>query len=161
MNVSLLDILFAAIVVFFLVHGVIRGFISEILSKASVILGIAAAVFFSGPLFSLLSPHLGESIWVQILSFVLLFGVVFLLIRVLEGLMQKGMERLNLQRWDRLLGFFVGALEGFLMVAVILFLLQVQPFFDLESLLSRSLFARFILPLLKSTRIGLVVPQSI
>ena len=161
MPINLLDILFIVVLVFFSVRGVLRGFIAEILSKASIILGIAAAVFFSGSLYRFLSRYLGEAVWVQIVAFLLLFVVVFFLVRLLEGFLQKGMERLNLQQLDKFLGFFVGATEGFLLVAVILFLLQIQPFFDLGDLLSGSVFGRFFLPFLEPQRLGLEAPKAI
>jgi membrane protein required for colicin V production len=161
MPVNLLDILFIVVLVSLSVRGVLRGFIAEILSKAAIILGIAAAVFFSGSLYRFLERYLGDAVWVQIIAFLLLFVVVFFLVKVLEGFLQKGMERLNLQQLDKFLGFFVGATEGFLLVAVILFLLKIQPFIDLDDLLAGSVFGRFFLPFLEPEGLGIEAPRAL
>jgi len=160
-SVNLLDALFVVIVAFLCVRGVMRGFVSEILSKVAVILGIAAAVFSAGSFSLFLARYLGEAIWVQIAAFLLLFAGVFFLVKLLEGFLQKGLERLNLQRLDRFLGFFVGALEGFLAVAVILFLLEIQPWLDLQDLLVESFFGRFFLPFFESGRLSIPAVEPI
>ena len=161
MSINLLDFLFLVILAFLSVRGVLRGFVAEVLSKAALILGFAAAVILSADLFRMLSRFLGDSVCIQIVSFLLVFDAVFLLVKLLETFLQKGMERLNLRQLDRFLGFLVGALEGFLLIAVILFLLQIQPFFDLKEMLPESLFGRFFLPFLEQESLGIAGGSSI
>ena len=143
-----LDIIFLIVIVFALLRGAIRGFVTEILSMAAIIVGIAAAVLFSSPLSTILAEFLGESFWNQIIAFLILFLATYLLIKVIEGLIHSGVEKLRLGKLDRVLGFLLGALEGLLVVCLVLVVLQVQPFFNTSSLLTRSYFAKLFLPFL-------------
>ena len=148
LSINQLDIVFALIILLASIRGAVRGFVSEVLSMASVILAVAAAVLFSSHLAALISEIFGASIWSQVIAFLALFVVVYLIVKLLEGLLHSGVEKLHLRKLDRVLGFLLGIAEGFLVVFVALFLLHLQPFFDVRSLLQGSLFARFLIPLL-------------
>jgi membrane protein required for colicin V production len=143
-----LDIVFALIVVIAMIRAAMRGFVTELLSTAAVVLGILAAVLFSAPLSVYVSRLLGESMWSQIIAFLVLFIVVYLAVKLIEGLLHRGIEALSLRKLDSVLGLLLGALEGLLVVCVVLFVLYIQPFFDAGNILEESLSARLILPLL-------------
>jgi membrane protein required for colicin V production len=51
---------------------------------------------------------------------------------------------LNLGGLDKLLGLLFGVVEGGLSVAVIVFILTVQPLFDVQSALESSVIATFL-----------------
>jgi membrane protein required for colicin V production len=86
--------------------------------------------------------------WSQIIAFLVLFIVVYLVVKLVEGLLHRGIEALSLKKLDSVLGFLLGALEGLLIVCVVLLLIDLQPFVDVRDLLERSYAARLILPFL-------------
>jgi membrane protein required for colicin V production len=143
-----LDIALGLILVFAAIRGIFRGFVSEFLSMAAIILGLASAVVFSRPLAVALSGRLGGSAWIQVIAFLGLFIVTYLAVKLIEGFLHTGVEKLNLRNLDRVLGFLLGLVEGFLLVSVILIILVIQPFFDTTQLLNDSTIARLLLPIL-------------
>ena len=123
----------------------------EFLSMAALIFGIAGAVFLSGPIGGLLDKHFGLAMWSHIIAFLGCFIIIYIIIKILEGIFNKIIDKLNLENLDRALGFVLGLFEGFLVVAVLVFLfswLKWIPFIDMEQLLKDSFIARFIQPLL-------------
>ena len=149
MNISLsgLDIVFIAILLLAVIRAVFRGFVKEVMALSSVILGILLAVLFSGLLAQVLAPYMGDSVWTQVVAFLGIFIVVYLLVRLFEAGLKNLLEKANLENLDKALGFFVGVLEGLLLVFLVLFGLQIQPFFDLEELLSGSVAYQLLSPL--------------
>ena len=154
-----LDIALGLVLIFATVRGIFRGFVSEFLSMAAIILGVAVAVMFSKPVAVALSGTLGESAWVQIIAFLGLFIITYLAVKLLEGFLHSGVEKLSLKNLDRVLGFLLGIVEGFLLASVILIVLVIQPFFDTAELLNDSYIARLLLPLLvpASGKLGIPV----
>jgi membrane protein required for colicin V production len=158
-GIAPLDIFFFVIIVAAAVRGVIRGFVTESLAMAALILGVAMAVVFARPVAEQLAGLWGESMWNYVAGFALVFLAVYLVVKLLEGLLQRLLETLSLRPVDRLLGLVLGAGEGLLLVAIVLFLLNWQPFFNAQVLLDESLFAALLLPLLPPPS-NLSVPQT-
>jgi membrane protein required for colicin V production len=150
MNIGTLDIVFAVIVVVAVIRCVYRGFIAEVLSAAALLLGIACAVLFARPAAVLLENYTGIDSASIVIAFLAVFLVVYILIKIGEGLIHRLFEALKLEKLDRALGFFLGIVEGVLLCAVITFLLYLQPFIELGNLLEESIFARLLLQVLPS-----------
>ena len=148
MELSGLDIVFLVLIVFSALRSGIRGFVHEFLSMAAVILGIAGAVFFSGLVAPLLHPYVGVGPWAQVIAFLGLFLVVYVVVKLFENALNRLIEHINLESLDRALGFFLGIAEGLFVIFVIVLVLQLQPLFDAQPLLTDSRIARFFLPLL-------------
>jgi membrane protein required for colicin V production len=148
LNFAVIDIVLALLILILAVRGTFRGFVAEIGSMAAVILGILGAVVFSKPLAGLLIRYIGESFWNQIIAFLVLFLGIYIAVKLIERILHSIFEKLELDKLDRVLGFFLGLAEGILFTCVILFLLSWQPFFDIQGLLRDSLFARVLFPLL-------------
>ncbi len=117
---------------------------------AAIILGIGGAIFFSKSLSILIENYFGESIWNQVISFLVLFLLIYITVKLLESLIHNIFIKLSLERLDKALGFFLGIAEGFLLVCIILIILNWQPFFEINYLLEDSLFAKILFPLLPS-----------
>ena len=147
---ELIDAVFAILIVVAAVRGAIRGFVTEVGSAASVILGIVAAVLFHRPGARLIGRSFGESMWNPLVAFLVVFLIVYILVKLVERMLAALFEKLNLNRLDSAMGLFVGIGEGLLVVAVVLFFLSWQPFFDTKAMLDRSMFARFLFPLFPS-----------
>ena len=144
-NISVLDIFFGVIILVAMIRCIIKGFIAEFLSVAALILGIAGAILFSGGGADLLRRYTGIERFAQLAAFLIIFLLVYLFTKLFEGLLQRLFARLELEKIDRSLGFFLGLLEGALAVAVIVLVLELQPFFPAEELLEESFIGRTVL----------------
>ena len=140
---SAFDIIFIAILGFFTVLGIWKGFFREILGFVGVVLGAFLAILGFGPvskIFHRLVPEIPSVIWV-FLSFLLIFIAVYLLSRLLAGILSK-LSKMVLLGWlNRLLGGLVGALKGAIFISLFLLLLGFLPFQNaLQSIRNDSLF---------------------
>lgn len=148
MDLTGLDIVFLIVIVFMALRGVFRGFVREFMAMAAIILGIAVAVIFSGIAAVYIQPWVGAGAWSQVIAFLALFLVTYLVVRIFENALNRLMEKINLESLDRALGFFLGVAEGLLLTFVGVLVLQVQPVFDTRQILAESIIAQFMLPLL-------------
>lgn len=144
MDFAVLDIIFVIILVITTIRTTIKGFISEIMTLAALILGIAAAVLFSSVGAQLIDTYFGPSDWSQVIAFLVIFLIVYLLVKVFEGGLKRLFEQLNLGPLDRALGFFLGFAEGVFLIAIIIIIMKVQPFFDTAELLDVSIIAGMV-----------------
>jgi membrane protein required for colicin V production len=150
MNIAVIDMVFAALVVIFTVRCALRGFISELLSMAAVVLGLLAALCLYGRGGEVVRARFmpGVNVVPEVLAFAALFLIVFIAVKILERILQDIIEGIRLGGIDRFLGILFGLIEGVVVVCLILFLLNVQPLFDSRPLLERSVFANFFMPLI-------------
>jgi len=140
---SAFDIIFLAILGFFTMLGIWKGFFREILGFVGIVLGAFLAILGFGPvskIFHRLVPDIPSVIWV-FLSFILIFIAVYLLSRLLAGILSK-LSKMVLLGWlNRLLGGLVGALKGAIFISLFLLLLGFLPFQNaLQSVRNDSLF---------------------
>ena len=143
-----MDIVFAVIILVAAVRCTFKGFIAEIMTMASIILAIGAALLFSGLLSGYLESIMGESVWNGVISFLIIFLVVYLIVKLLEGSLHKLIEKIELEKLDQALGFFLGVIEGILVITVFVLVLDIQPFFDTVALLKESFIASLLLKVL-------------
>ena len=142
-----LDIVFAIIAAFMLLRGLLRGALAELFSAGAIIAGIAAAVLFSASAGAMVEERFGYSGWGHIIAFLGLFLVTYVVMKILEKIVRSFVETVKLQNLDKALGFFLGLIEGIALVAVVIFILRLQPVFDVKSMLAGSLCVRMIDPL--------------
>ncbi|MDR2758454.1 MAG: CvpA family protein [Spirochaetaceae bacterium] len=144
-----IDIIFIALVLILVIRCALRGFIEEVLSMASVVIGALSAVFFYKKGGAFIRERYLENIEVipEILAFVMLFLIPFVGIRILERIIKDIITRVKLGGFDRFLGILFGLLEGITLISLVLFVIDIQPLFDKNLLLEKSFFARFLLPL--------------
>jgi membrane protein required for colicin V production len=149
-GIAVIDIVFAALAVLLAVRCALKGFIGELLSMASVVLGLLAAFFFykNGGAFIRTQFMPGMDIVPEVLAFAALFLIVFILIKILEAILKDIILGINLGGADRFLGLVFGLGEGLIVISLILFVLTIQPLFDPAPVLQKSLFAKLLLPLI-------------
>ena len=150
MSFEVIDIVFALLVLIAAIRGAFRGFVTEVGSMAALILGFGAAIVFYKPVALLLDRQFGPSMWNQLIAFLILFLLGYLLVKLVQRMLQNIIERPSLDRLDSAMGFLLGLAEGLLVVAVVLFIINWQPFFDPKSVLGSSFFARMLFPVLPS-----------
>jgi len=141
MNIAAFDIVSLVILVILAVRATFRGFLTEIMAMASVIVGITVAVIFTHPVSVILQKYIGDSFWNTIISFLALFLVTYLIIKIFENSLNVLIEKVQLEKLDQSLGFFLGLIEGFLLVVIIVFVMNAQQIFDIRNLLDNSIAA--------------------
>ena len=139
-----IDVFFTIIILFMTIKAIVRGFVREFLGLAAVGLGILLAVLFSAMLGDFISANFGHSNWNQLIAFLIIFLVSYLLIKVFENGLNALIDRINLERLDRSLGLFFGLLEGAAIVMIIVFVIEVQPFFNTEQIEADSWYIQTI-----------------
>ena len=151
MTFSIIDIVFVGLIGLFMIRCYLKGFVSELLSMAAVVLGLLAALFFhrNGGLF------LKKQFWhdtniviLEVAAFAILFIFVFVIVKIIEKMLINIIDEVSLTNADSYLGIIFGLAEGLAVVSLILFLLRIQPLFDSTAMLNDSIFARYLLPLI-------------
>jgi membrane protein required for colicin V production len=148
MEWNALDIVCGIIVLFMLLRGLLRGALAEIFSVGAIVVGIAAAVVFSARLGALVEERMGFNNWGRVIAFLGLFLVSYIGMKIIQKALKGFVDNVNLQNLDKALGFFLGLVEGVALAALLIFLLRLQPVFDLGGILAESLCARILDPLL-------------
>jgi membrane protein required for colicin V production len=149
-GIAVIDIVFIVLAIILTVRCALRGFIGELMSMASVVLGLLAALFFykNGGMFIREKFMPGMNIIPEILAFIVLFLIVFVVIKILESILKDIIERIRLGGADRFLGVVFGLVEGLIVISLVLFVFTIQPLFDPAPILKGSIFAEFLLPLI-------------
>ena len=122
MGLTALDIIVIVLVGAGLVFGVMRGFVSELLSLFAWFLAIVALSYLHGPVRDLLVGPVGTESGAAILSFVLVFGLVFFGGKLASRSVGRRVRSSVVGPVDRVLGAGFGALKG-LIGATLLYLL--------------------------------------
>jgi membrane protein required for colicin V production len=143
-----LDIVLGIIVLFMLLRGLIRGALAELFSVGAIVVGIAAAVIFSAQAGVALEQNIGLNGWGRIIAFLGLFLVTYVVMKLLEKVFKGVVASINLQNLDKALGLFLGIIEGIALTTLVIFVLRLQPVFDVEDILSGSLCVRILEPLM-------------
>jgi membrane protein required for colicin V production len=154
MSFSALDIVFAILIFLFSIRCFFRGFITELMSVASLVLGLLAAFLFHKPasVFVMEKWLPKSAILADIIATAALFLIVFIAIKILEHVIQDIISAVDLGGIDRFIGLIFGFAEGVLLVTLIVWLISIQPLFDPQPLLESSVIAQILLPLAGSAR---------
>jgi len=116
-----LDIIVLFLVGGGLVRGAMRGFVGEVLSLASWIAAIIALKLLHSPVSAALEGPVGTSAGAAVLAFILVFGIVFIIGKMLARRLGGATRKSVIGPIDRILGAGFGALKG-LIGATLLYL---------------------------------------
>jgi membrane protein required for colicin V production len=154
MGIAGIDIVFLLIIGLCFIRCAIKGFISELLSMAALIFGMVFAIFFFKNVAVLIRSWFMPEVKIvpEIIAFVVIFIIIYIIVKIIESTLKSIIEGINLGGLDRLLGAFLGIIEGIIVVCLVLFLLSIQPFFDPKPVLEKSIFAKILLPLIFGER---------
>ena len=141
MNIA--DLIFLLLALFFVIKGFFRGFISEFMSMAALILGLIAALAFQNQVSALLKDMIKSDTFRPIAAFFLLFIGTYILVKLLELLLHNAIEAIKMNSLDRLLGLVWGLLETAVIVLIIVFLVYRFKFKAGISFLDESVVARY------------------
>ncbi len=151
-----LDWIFVVILALLGVRCMIRGFIAEVLSVAAVLAGLLAGLFLYkavGQLFVGWGLKPQPEVLVAALGFAAAFLVAFVAVKIIERLLEEGIQAAELGGVDRALGLVLGLAEGLILVSLVLVAMSLlepalKSIAGYSKLLSGSYFARLILPVI-------------
>nr|WP_253679635.1 CvpA family protein [Treponema sp. OMZ 788] len=118
----------------------------EFFSKAAVIAGGLIAFLFYKLLTPVITELLGEKSLSAVIAFLILFLSVYLIIKLVQVFLGSLFSNESLKNLDRSLGFFLGLVEGLIVIGVILMLINIQTFISFDKILSESIFAKILSP---------------
>jgi membrane protein required for colicin V production len=150
-NFAVIDIVFSILIVLLLVHGFVKGFIDRIFSWGGLVLAVWLAVLLhpQGADF-IRSRVMSEVRFVpEILAFVAIFAIVMIGVKLLERILKNIVDGAHLGGIDKLLGLVFGLVEGITLTMLVIFLLSVQPVFDVGVILNESFIAGILHPLIR------------
>ena len=150
-----LDWIFVVILALLGIRCMVRGFITELLSTAAIVVGILAALLLykgAGQLLVGWGLGAGTAPLPDILGFAAVFLAAFLVITLIARALREGLEAAELGSVDRALGLVLGLAEGLIVVSLVLVAMSLlEPAFKsvtgYAKLLGDSFFARLILPI--------------
>lgn len=117
---ELFDIICGGFLLLFLLKGLKNGFVKELASMLSLILGIMAAVKFSGLAAGYLAGHIPEK-YVSVIAFVAVLVITIVLIFLLASGIDKLMKAIALGWLNRIVGGLFAIFKGaFFLSAMIL-----------------------------------------
>jgi membrane protein required for colicin V production len=150
-NLPVIDYIFIFLILLMIIHGYIKGFIEELFSWAALILAIWAAVLLNSAAAAFIRQRAMQNVRVvpEILGFAAVFILVMIVIKLLEKILRDVITGANLGAVNKVLGAVFGLIEGLAFVVLIIFVLAVQPLFNSSKILGNSVFAQFLLPLIK------------
>ena len=115
-----LDMVILVILGYCLIRGIFRGLVKEISSIIGVLAGFYAAYSYYPLLAKPLARWISSTPFMNILSFMIIFCVIFILISIL-GIIIKYLLNIAFLGWiDRICGAGFGIIKGILIVSVVL-----------------------------------------
>jgi len=100
------------------VFGLIRGFVTEVISLFAWVAAILALKLFHGAATKLLMHVVGNPSGASVLAFALLFLIVYAAGKLIAASLGRRMRTSILGPLDRVLGFGFGALKGLIIVTL-------------------------------------------
>ncbi len=100
------------------IFGVMRGFITEIISLFAWVAAILALKLLHGPVSKMLTGIVGSASGASVLAFALVFLVVYAGGKLIAGSLGRRTRTSVLGPLDRVLGFGFGALKGLIIVTL-------------------------------------------
>lgn len=132
--IGMLDIIFFVVILITAVAAAFRGFIREVLGKASWILAILLSVFLYDNLAYIFADKIKNQTLCYVCSFCCIFLGVFLVVKIIELILSKIFSGEIVGSLNKAMGFLFGIAEGFVLVFAFLFVLHTQPWVKTEGI---------------------------
>ena len=127
---NLLDIVIICTMFFFILKGILRGFLREVASLAGVVLGIVLANHFQPQMTEVLKAYVPSTGFLPIVSFALIFGVVLVFCNLAGYGLSLLFQKAFLGWVDRTLGAGFAVVKGviitYLVIVILTFFLPAQ-----------------------------------
>ncbi|MDC7239114.1 MAG: CvpA family protein [Spirochaetales bacterium] len=144
MDLSVLDIVLLAVMLISSLAGAFKGFIKELFSLASLFISLLlAAVFYSdGAQWIQSRSSIGDI--AALIAFAGIFLASFALFKLLQKMFSEMIEQTPFEGVDKMLGFFLGLLEGILLVFLIVYIINFQTIIDVSDMRNNSVLVPYI-----------------
>lgn len=122
MALGVIDIILLLCFVPALIQGIRKGLVDQLIGIAILVVGAFLAWKFSSAVTEILAPSF-ESVdpaLLNILSFALIFVVVFIILRLLGGLVNKLIKITTLGWLNRLAGFFFAIFKAAIIIGLVI-----------------------------------------
>jgi len=131
----LIDLLFLVFIVIGVVKGIQRGFIIAIFSIMAIIIGLAAAMKLSAVAADYLKDSVSVSAkWLPVISFVVVFVIMIILVKLVANILQKTVEVTFLGWVNRLAGALLYVFLYTIVLSVLLFFAGQLQFLNPETI---------------------------
>lgn len=155
---NVVDVIIVVLAFMAAIVGAVRGFALEFSSRIGFLVGFVVALLFT---------QLGTSILADtfdtlpllvstLIAFVIFFIVGYLAMMFVGSLLDKTLDALGLEWLDRSLGMLLGVVEVAIVVAFIVYLLELQQVIDLSGYIDPSVITTRILKPLTPKGIALL-----
>jgi len=142
----LLDLIFGVIILLAIIKGYQRGLIVGVFSLVAVIIGLAAALKLS----TVVAGYIGKAVkvsdqWLPVISFVAVFLIIVVLIRLVAKMIEKTAEIAMLGWLNKLGGIILYAVIYTLIFSVLLFYAEQMKWLQPETI-THSVTYSFVQP---------------
>jgi membrane protein required for colicin V production len=141
-----LDIAFTMLILIITVRAALHGFVEELFGVAWLILGLLFAINFYKAGADYIRTKILQDVKIlpEVLAFIGLFLIVFIVVKIITFILKDIINRIKLGGLDHFLGVLFGVVEGLLAVALVIFIINIQPLFDGGAVLKNSVYNRFL-----------------
>lgn len=142
---SWLDAAIVIVFLFFIVTAFQNGFVREIVSMASAIVGLVLAGLFYDNIADSLLSSIDNVPTKDVIAFLIIFGGVSIAGQLVAMLVHPAVVIMQLGIADQLLGAAFGAVKAFVIIEALLILMVTYPRYDMDKRIDESDFAGIML----------------
>jgi membrane protein required for colicin V production len=118
-----LDLIFGALLLFFLVRGIVRGFLREVASILGIIFGFVAANKFYGLVQPMTGRFISNPEYALVAAYLIVLFSVVLVVYLITAILRNIFDLTLLGKLDRFAGGAMGTVKGGILCAIILIVL--------------------------------------
>jgi membrane protein required for colicin V production len=133
-----LDFVIIFVLIFFVISAYSAGLIREVVTLAAVFFGIIIAGLLYDKLAKDVLVFMNDEDAARAISFLLLFGCVYLFGQILAYVLKAGASMVMLGQADRIGGAVFGLLKGLIVVQVLLIIFAAYPSLKLDTAIGNS-----------------------
>ena len=139
MNINIFDLSIAIIILVFGIRGYLKGFVEMTFSLISIILGIVIAYLFYQTFAEVIVKITKSNInYINVISFILVFIVVNLIIRIIGNKIEKLLKKIYLGWANKIAGIGIGIIQALILIYLILIPICYINIPEINELLEKS-----------------------
>ncbi len=121
------------------IWGAIKGFLEELSQKFGYVIGFLASLMFTALFAEFFTDRLSIPYWfAAFISYVILFILGYLFMKTIGNVLQAIFKTVQLAFLDNVLGFFLGLIEGIIIIGLFEVILEHQSVIDISSYVNSS-----------------------
>jgi membrane protein required for colicin V production len=113
---NVMDVIIISTMIFFVVKGLLRGFVREVASLAGVVFGILLANHFQPQMTAYLRSLLPSTQYLPLISFASIFAIALITCNLLGYVLKLLFSKAFLAGMDRTLGFGFALIKGIVLI---------------------------------------------